>query len=204
MNFRKPLLALAILCISAVPAFAAPTIGESAPDFTLTDTHGNSHSLSDYAGQIVVLEWINHECPFVRKHYESGNMQRLQAEITADGGAWLVINSSAPGLQGHTDAETANALIEQTGSRETARLLDHDGVVGRLYDAKVTPHMYVIDTDGILVYNGAIDSNPSADPATIEGATNYVREAVNALRAGEPVEVATTRPYGCTVKYATE
>jgi peroxiredoxin len=180
---------------------AAPEIGKEAPDFTLTDSHGQSHTLSDYRGQHVVLEWLNHDCPFVKKFYGVGKMQALQKQVTEEGGIWLVINSSAPGEQGHLTADAANAVSEEKNAAQTALLLDHEGKVGRAYDAKVTPHMYVIDPNGILIYNGAIDSIRSANAADIEKADNYVLAALHASKAGQPVEHATTRPYGCGIKY---
>ena len=180
---------------------AAATVGQPAPAFTLTDTKGTTHSLADFAGKTVVLEWFNHECPFVKKHYGAGNMQRQQAAATGKGVVWLTINSSAPGKQGHVNAEQANAILAEWKSSPTAFLLDHDGTVGRAYGAKTTPHMYVIDGAGVLRYNGAIDSNPSADPADIPGATQYVEAALGDLAANRAVARGTTQPYGCSVKY---
>jgi peroxiredoxin len=180
---------------------AAATVGQPAPAFTLTDTKGTTHSLADFAGKTVVLEWFNHECPFVKKHYGAGNMQRQQAAATGKGVVWLTINSSAPGKQGHVNAEQANAILGEWKASPTAFLLDHDGTVGRAYGAKTTPHMYVIDGTGVLRYNGAIDSNPSADPADIPGATQYVEAALGDLAANRAVARGTTQPYGCSVKY---
>jgi peroxiredoxin len=182
-------------------ASAAARINEPAPEFTLTDSNGNSHSLSDFRGKTVVLEWTNAECPFVVKHYKPGNMQRQQAEATANGVVWLTINSGAPGKQGHVDGAGANAVIEKTGGKQTAYLIDADGTVGRLYGARTTPHMFVIDGEGVLRYMGAIDSNPSGDPADIAGATQYVEVALAELAAGKPVSTPVTQPYGCSVKY---
>ena len=180
---------------------AAATVGQPAPAFTLTDTKGTTHSLADFAGKTVVLEWFNHECPFVKKHYGAGNMQRQQAAATGKGVVWLTINSSAPGKQGHVNAEQANAILGEWKASPTAFLLDHDGTVGQAYGAKTTPHMYVIDGAGVLRYNGAIDSNPSADPADIPGATQYVEAALGDLAANRAVARGTTQPYGCSVKY---
>ena len=180
---------------------AAATVGQPAPAFTLTDTKGTTHSLADFAGKTVVLEWFNHECPFVKKHYGAGNMQRQQAAATGKGVVWLTINSSVPGKQGHVNAEQANAILGEWKASPTAFLLDHDGTVGRAYGAKTTPHMYVIDGTGVLRYNGAIDSNPSADPADIPGATQYVEAALGDLAANRAVARGTTQPYGCSVKY---
>ena len=180
---------------------AAATVGQPAPAFTLTDTKGTTHSLADFAGKTVVLEWFNHECPFVKKHYGAGNMQRQQAAATGKGVVWLTINSSAPGKQGHVNAEQANAILGEWKASPTAFLLDHDGTVGQAYGAKTTPHMDVIDGEGVLRYNGAIDSNPSADPADIPGATQYVEAALGDLAANRAVARGTTQPYGCSVKY---
>lgn len=199
----KSLLAAALLSTLAVAgtAHAAATVGQPAPAFTLTDTKGTTHSLSDFAGKTVVLEWFNHECPFVKKHYGAGNMQAQQNAATADGVVWLTVNSSAPGKQGHVNAEQANAVLGEWKATPTAFLLDHDGKVGQAYGAKTTPHLFVIDGDGVLRYNGAIDSNPSADPADIPGATQYVSAALGDLAANRPVARGTTQPYGCSVKY---
>lgn len=180
---------------------AAATVGQPAPAFTLTDTKGTAHSLADFAGKTVVLEWFNHECPFVKKHYGAGNMQRQQAAATGKGVVWLTINSSAAGKQGHVNAEQANAILGEWKASPTAFLLDHDGTVGQAYGAKTTPHMYVIDGTGVLRYNGAIDSNPSADPADIPGATQHVEAALGDLAANRAVARGTTQPYGCSVKY---
>ena len=201
---RNPALAIvaAIAAASAIPAaVAAPQIGEPAPDFTLTDTAGNEHSLSDFKGKPVVLEWLNYGCPFVIKHYSEGNMQSLQEKYTDAGAVWLSVNSTNPGHKDYKDAEASDAATEKHGAKPTAVLLDEDGEVGRQYGAKTTPHMYVIDADGNLAYMGAIDSVKSTDPADIEGATNYVATALDSLMAGEPVETTTTQPYGCSVKY---
>lgn len=183
-------------------ANASVTTGDAAPNFTLTDSNGTAHSLSDFKGKHVVLEWINHDCPFVKKHYKSDNMQSLQKEFTEKGVAWLSIASSAPGKQGHYDGAAWNLMTKDKGAQPTAVLLDADGTVGKLYGAQTTPHMYVIDPDGTLIYQGAIDDNPSADPADIAGSENYVRSALDSALAGEPVESGSTKAYGCSVKYA--
>jgi len=180
---------------------AAATVGEKAPEFTGVDTNGTEHSLSDFEGKIVVLEWSNHECPYVVKHYDSGNMQKIQKEATDDGVVWLTVVSSAEGKQGYLEPEEANALMEEQGSNATARIMDPSGEIGKAYGAKTTPHMYVIDEEGMLVYAGAIDSDSSFKPENIEGATNYVQEALSALENDQPIEVASTKPYGCSVKY---
>jgi len=196
----KTLILTALLSLASLPAWASKA-GVMAPDFTLTDTHGNSHSLSDFRGQTVVLEWTNHECPYVKKHYESGNMQQLQADATADGVVWLTILSSAPGKQGHTSPEEANDIIRKHGAKATARLLDYNGTVGRLYDAKTTPEMFIIDANGMIRYDGAIDDKPSFNPKSLEGATNYVTATLMAMANGEEIAVTSTPPYGCSVKY---
>ncbi len=194
--------ALAALALVAPEVQAAARVGEAAPAFSLADSNGKTHSLADYKGKTVVLEWTNHECPFVKKHYGPGNMQRQQADATAAGVVWLTINSSAAGKQGAVDGPAANAIMAEKGHKSTAYLLDPTGVVGKAYGAKTTPHMYIIDGEGIVRYAGAIDSNPSGDPADIPGATQYVVQALAELGAGKPVSVANTQPYGCSVKYA--
>ena len=192
----------AMISLLLLPLWAsAVTIGEPAPAFTLTDSNGQSHSLSDFQGKTVVLEWTNAECPFVKKHYDSDNMQAQQRAATADDVVWLVINSGAEGKQGHVSGTQANAIQTRWKAAQTAYLLDTDGTVGRAYDAKTTPHMYVIDADGVLRYNGAIDSIPSADKADLAKATQYIPPALAAIAAGTTVDPALTRPYGCSVKY---
>ncbi len=185
----------------AIPAQAQVQVGEEAPDFTLTDVLGNEHSLSDFHGQFVVLEWVNHGCPFVRKFYNAGEMQRLQEKYTEQGVVWLAICSSRSGEQGYYSPEDAARISEEKGAKHTAYLYDEPGDVGRLYGARVTPHMYVINPDGILIYQGAIDSIRSANPADIERAENYVVSALTQAMAGEEVATPVTTPYGCTVKY---
>jgi peroxiredoxin len=175
--------------------------GAEAPAFSLADTAGQMHALADYTNRIVVLEWINVDCPFVRKHYSTQNMQTLQKTYTEKGVIWLSICSSAPGKQGHFAPEAWPAIIKEQTIRSTAVLLDADGTAGRLYGARTTPHMFVIDAAGALAYQGAIDDNPSWDPATLEGAHNYVAAALDALLDGRAVETQDTKPYGCSVKY---
>jgi len=194
-------IAVGLSAVAAAPCGAEVTVGQPAPDFSLADTQGASHALSALKGKYVVLEWSNHECPFVRKHYGSGNMQQLQAEATGKGVAWLTIVSSAPGKQGHVTPKQANSLRAQRGDHSTAMLLDPDGSVGRLYGAKTTPHMFVIDPEGMLIYAGAIDDKPSTDPADIPGATNYVQRALDQAMAGKAVPTPETKSYGCSVKY---
>ncbi len=176
-------------------------IGAKAPDFTATDSNGKTQSLASYKGKIVVLEWLNRQCPFVRKHYSSGNMQTLQKTYTGKGVIWFSVISSAPGKQGYCTPEEANAFVRENGAAPSAVLLDPQGTVGRLYGAKTTPHMFIINADGILVYDGAIDDKPSTDTADVTGAKNYVRSALDEILAGRPVTVATSQPYGCSVKY---
>lgn len=199
---------LALSTLAALALFMAPVanaaveVGKPAPEFTGTDSNGKSHKLSDFKGKVVVLEWTNPECPFVVKHYDSNNMQKLQEEFTAKDVVWLTINSSAEGQQGHQTGEEANKYITEKGAKATARLLDSSGEIGKTYGAKTTPHMFVIDKDGTLVYAGAIDDNDSAKAEDAATAKNHVREALNELLAGKPVTTAQTNPYGCSVKYA--
>lgn len=193
----------AVILLSVIgAALAAPQTGQPAPEFALTDSNGKSHKLSDFKGKFVVLEWLNHGCPFVKKHYGSGNMQKLQKEYTGKDVVWLSIVSSAPGKQGHMSPAETNKAKEESGSAATAVLIDEDGTVGRLYDAKTTPHMFVVNPEGVLIYMGAIDSVKSPDPADIAGAKNYVKQALDEAMAGKPVSEPTTTAYGCGVKYA--
>lgn len=193
------IMAIALCCGAAMAGEAV--VGQPAPDFTLTDIDGASHTLSGLRGKVVVLEWTNYDCPFVKKHYGTDNMQSIQKQYTEQGVVWFSICSSAPGKQGNYPAEKWPDLMKEKDSAPTAVLLDADGVVGRLYGAKTTPHMFVVDAGGVLVYAGAIDDNAAADPSTVEGAHNYVRAALDAVKAGQPVEKASTQPYGCSVKY---
>jgi peroxiredoxin len=189
------------LLVAAGTAVAAPQIGQSAPEFTLTDSNGQSHNLSDFKGKFVVLEWLNHGCPFVQKHYDGGNMQGLQKEYTGKDVVWLSIASSAPGKQGHMSPEETNKAKEEKGSAATAILIDEDGTVGKLYDAKVTPELFVINPEGTLIYAGAIDDKKSVDAADVAGARNYVKQALDEAMAGNPVSTPQTEAYGCGVKY---
>lgn len=198
-----PYICLAMLAIIVVmPARAAVEIGKPAPAITATDINGNAFDLSAHKGKIVVLEWFNKGCPYVQKHYDGGNMQKLQTQAKADGIEWVTIISSAEGQQGYVTADEAKTDFGTYKSEQSAILLDPQGTIGKAYDAKTTPHMFVIDAQGNLAYAGAIDSNSSANPATIADAENYVTEALNALKAGEAVKTTTTTPYGCGVKYA--
>lgn len=198
MHILPPvILAAALLFGLAGDAVAA----DAAPTFTLENASGERVSLADFRGRYVVLEWTNHQCPFVRKHYESGNMQSQQAFARERGIVWLSIISSAPGEQGRVSGPKALNIAERQGARPTHILFDPDGTVGRDYDARTTPHMYIVDPDGQLIYQGGIDSIPSADPADIPRATQYVHVALQQALADEPVTSRSTRPYGCSVKY---
>ncbi len=179
-----------------------PVIGKPAPGFTLMGANGKEHSLSDYKGSFIVLEWFNPDCPFVKKHYNSKNMQKLQKHYREKGVVWMIINSSAKGRQGHCTTERANEVIKEKDMVSTAFLLDHDGKVGKMYGAKTTPHMYVIDKEGLLIYNGAIDNMPTTKIKDIKDAKNYVWEALDEAMAGKSVSVKSSQPYGCSVKYA--
>jgi len=195
----KTLLLSTALIAAPFLAQAGVETDAPAPDFTLTDTNGREHSLSDFEGKFVVLEWLNHGCPFVARHYDSGNLPGLQEEYTDEGVVWLSIVSSAPGTQGHHSPEKANEISEEKGAAPTAVLLDPTGKVGKAYAARTTPHMYVIDPGGDLIYQGAIDDDPRGRKG--DEAACYVTAALDSAMAGEEVEVDTTRPYGCSVKY---
>lgn len=198
----KSLLLLPVLTlILNLSAFSAVEPGETAPDFTLKDSKGNSKKLSSYSGKFVVLEWMNPECPFVKKHYSIGNMQSLQKEYTTKGVVWLSIISSAPGKQGYCTGPQAEANIKDQKASPTAVLLDPSGEVGQLYGAKTTPHMFVINPEGKLIYMGAIDSIRSANSSDCAKAENYIRQTLDAALAGKPVPTPETKSYGCSVKY---
>lgn len=183
------------------PVLAQLAVGTAAPNFRASDVNGRPVSLADYRGKTVVLEWTNPDCPSVKKHYDSGNMQKTQAAAAADGAVWLTVNSSAEGKQGYMTPAEAKAFAASQQSRRTAYLLDPKGEVGRSFGATSTPHMYVIDPGGTLVYNGGIDDKPSTDEEDIAGARNHVLAALGELKAGKPVSVPATRAYGCAVKY---
>lgn len=204
-SFMTSLLLLTICLFSSANTAAMPTgaltTGKPAPDFTLPGSDGKTHSLSDYRGKKVVLEWTNHGCPYVQKHYDSGNMQNIQKQLTDQGIVWLSVISSKPGSQGHVDADGAKQLTNSRNAHPTTVLLDPKGDVGRQYGAKTTPHMYIIDEQGQLVYQGAIDDKPSARQSSLEGANNYVLAALDDLNGGRAVQAADTTPYGCSVKY---
>lgn len=193
----------AALAAALFPAtvYSQAQVGAAAPDFTATDSRGHTEALSSFHGKYVVLEWHNQGCPYTRKHYASGNMQALQKEWTAKGVVWFTVISSAPGMQGYVTASEENAYLARMHADPTAVLLDPDGKIGHLYDAKTTPQMVVIDPQGKIVYDGAIDNRPTPDEADIRGADNYVNDALSAAMAGKPIEVSHTRPYGCSVKY---
>lgn len=204
---RRTLLALAFpmyvaAAALATPALAQPTIGQPAPAFQAKDADGRTRSLSEFKGRTVVLEWTNEGCPYVQKHYNSGNMQRLQKQAVKDGAVWLTVISSAPEMQGHLTGPQAKAWKAKAGAASTAVLLDPTGVVGRAYEAKTTPHMFIVDKAGTLVYMGGIDDKPSSDPASLKGARNYVSAALADVKAGRAVAQPATRSYGCSVKYA--
>ena len=196
--FRVFLITLALVAGSAI---AAPRVGEPAPDFTGVDTQGKTHRLADYRGKTVVLEWTNHDCPYVRKHYGAGNLQEQQREAAAQGVIWLSVISSAPGQQGYVSPAEADELTRSRKAAPHAVLLDPEGRIGRAYGAKTTPHLYIIDEAGKLVYMGGIDSLATADPADVPKATQYVRVALKERAAGQPISAPVTRPYGCSVKY---
>jgi len=200
-----PLLKLAAPIIAGVlmtaTAHAVPEVGKPAPDFSAVDSNGKTVKLSGFRGKIVVLEWTNDGCPYVQKHYGSGNMQSLQKDAAAKGAVWLTIISSAPGKQGYVDGAGANKLTKSRGAAPTAVLLDPEGAIGHLYDARTTPHMFIVNKDGTLVYMGGIDDKPTSNPGDIQSAKNFVRVALDEVMAGKPVSEAITRPYGCSVKY---
>lgn len=192
---------LGTLLLSPQPLRADLKTGEPAPDFTLTDIHGAAQALSSFKGKTVVLEWTNYQCPFVVKHYGSGNMQNLQKSYTGQGVIWLSINSSAEGKQGHFTPEKWKAELAGNKAAPTAVLLDPDGKVGKTYGAQTTPHMYIIDPQGNLIYEGAIDDKASTEAGDIASSKNYVQAALDESLAGKPVSVSSTKAYGCSVKY---
>ena len=201
-QFMKPLLVISLLMVLGSISLAhAQRVGESAPTFQAKDSNGQMHNLSDYRSKYVVLEWHNNGCPYTRKHYESGNMQRLQKEWTAKGVVWFTVISSAPGQQGYVTAQEENDYLKRMNAAPTAALLDPHGDLGRLYSAKTTPHMFIINPAGVLIYDGAIDNQPTTEESDISGAQNYVTAALHEAMAGQPVATPTSRPYGCSVKY---
>ena len=202
MKTKLLILTLTAFSSALLLAAEAPKVGASAPGFSLPDSHGKTHSLGDFQGKYVVLEWFNPGCPFVQKHYKSENMQALQKEFTGKGVAWLTIDSSAEGTQGYLTPAAANKQMADWKMHPSALLLDPAGKVGHEYAATNTPHMYVIDPGGKLIYSGAIDDKPTARPADIQGATNYVQAALSEAMAGKPVTTPNSRAYGCSIKYA--
>jgi alkyl hydroperoxide reductase subunit AhpC len=198
---RNLLCGLAVATLLAGLCYAQK-VGAPAPDFKATDSNGRMRQLSEYRGKYVVLEWHNNGCPFTRKHYESGNMQRLQKEWTSRGAIWFTVISSATGQQGYVTAAQENEYLKRMNAVPTAALLDPQGDVGRLYAAKTTPHMFIINPDGVLIYDGAIDNKSTTDQSDIATATNYVSQALGEAMAGKAISTPTSRPYGCSVKYA--
>ena len=197
---RRTLLALPALAFAA-SVHAAPSVGQPAPDFTLTDTTGKPVKLSDHRGKYVVLEWTNPGCPYVRKHYDSGNMPATQRDAVAKGVVWLSINSTEKGSYDYLEPARLASWMKERKATPSAVLMDVDGAAGQAYGARTTPHMYIVNAQGLLVYAGGIDSIPSAREADIQKATNYVRQGLTELLAGRPVSVATSQAYGCSIKY---
>jgi peroxiredoxin len=198
---RLTFAALAVLLTASAPAAPPPAVNSPAPGFTLMDSNGKKHSLQDFQGKYVVLEWVNYDCPFVRKHYKSGNMQKIQQTYSAKDVVWLSICSSAPDKQGYFEGEDLTDRIKTEKAVPTAYLVDPEGTVGRLYDAKTTPHMFVINPKGILVYAGAIDDMASTDVDDIAKSKNYVAAALDAAMSGKAPATSSSKPYGCSVKY---
>ena len=197
----KTKLAFALVFLLMLPVVAAVRVGEAAPNFTATDSNGHPHNLAESKGKYVVLEWHNQGCPYTKKHYDSGNMQKLQKLWTSKGVVWFTVISSAPGEQGYVTAAQENDYVKRMDAAPTAVLLDPKGDLGHLYGAKTTPHMFVINPQGQLIYEGAIDDKPTPEQSDIAGATNYVTAALEESMAGKQVEVPASRPYGCSVKY---
>lgn len=197
----RVLAAIAIATTVAAPAFAAPTLGQPAPAFQAVDAAGRTRSLSEFRGKTVVLEWTNNGCPYVQKHYNSGNMQGLQRQAAKDGVVWLTVISSAPGMQGYLTGPQARQWKGEVKAASADVLLDPKGTVGRAYEAKSTPHIFIVDKAGRLAYMGGIDDRPYSDPESLKGATNYVEAALADIKAGRAVAQPATKPYGCSVKY---
>src|SRR5947207_14303955 len=192
---------LASLTTTTLLALDSPPVGGAAPDFSLADAKGQTHSLSQYKGKYVVIEWVNPEFPFVKKHYGSDNMQKLQKEYTDKGVVWLTIDSNAPGTEGNLTPEQAQKVATSWKTQQTALLLDPDGKVGRAYGAKNTPNMVIINPEGKIAYEGAIDSKATPNPADIPSSTNYIKSALDQSLAGKSISTPQTKPYGCSVKY---
>src|SRR4029077_6934654 len=200
MNKKITLTVLTSLIATAIFALEPPPLSSAAPELSLPDAQGQTHSLSQYKGKYVVLEWFNPECPFVKKHYGSDNMQKLQQEYTAKGVVWLTIDSNAPGTEGNLTPDQAQKVMASWKTRQTALLLDPESNVARSYGAKNTPDMIVINPEGKIVYEGAIDNKATPNPNDIPSSTNYVKAALDESLAGKPVSNPTTKPYGCSVK----
>ena len=201
MNMKVTLAVFTSLIATTVFASDVPSVGTAAPEFSLPDANGQTHSLSEYKGKYVVLEWFNPECPFVKKHYGTSNMQNLQKQYTDKGVVWLTIDSNAPGTEGSITPEQAQKVSASWKTHQTALLLDPEGKAGRAYGAKNTPNMVIINPDGKIAYEGAIDSKASPNPADIPSSTNYVKAALDESLAGKPITTPQTKPYGCSVKY---
>lgn len=201
MKLRPALISGLIITIASVALLAEAKVGTTAPDFTLSTDQGVEHSLAQYRGSYVVLEWVNLDCPFVKKHYDSKNMQGLQKRFTKEGVVWLSISSSAKGKQGHLRGKELKQRLKKHDVAHTAYLVDTDGKVGKAFGAKTTPHMFVIDPEGVVIYAGAIDNKPSTKKEDVEGADNYVSAALTQALAGEEITTKATKPYGCSVKY---
>jgi len=197
----KRILSISVLVLTLALLAPAAKVGDAAPGFSATDSNGKLHRLSDYKGKFVVLEWTNSGCPFTRKHYSSGNMQRLQKEWTAKGVVWLTVLSSAPGQQGYKTPAEENDYLRQASAAPTAALMDPSGSLGHLYGAKTTPDIFIIDPSGKLIYDGAIDDKPTTDVEDVASAKNYVNATLTEAMAGQPIVTANTQPYGCSVKY---
>ena len=201
MKTKLFITAIGAFFASAIYAGDVPPVGTAAPEFSLPDANGKTHSLSQYKSKYVVLEWFNPECPFVKKHYGSGNMQKLQAEYIGKGIIWLTIDSNAPGTEGNITAEQGQKIMASWKTHQTALLLDPESKVAKLYGAKNTPDMIVINPEGKIIYEGAIDSKATPNPDDIPSSTNYVKAALDESLAGKPVSNPATKPYGCSVKY---
>jgi peroxiredoxin len=201
MKTKSILITVSSFIATTLLAVDSPPVGSAAPDFSVADSKGKTHSLSQYKGKHVVLEWFNPDCPFVKKHYGGGNMQKLQEQYTGKGVIWLTIDSNAPGFEGNLTPEQAEKKMNEWKTHQTALLLDPEGKAGRAYGAKNTPHMFVINPEGKVIYEGAIDSKASPNPADIPSSTNYVKVALDESLSGKPVTTANTKPYGCSIKY---
>ena len=203
MNKSSVLLTSFALFVSSLSAgaFAAATVGQPAPDFTLTDINGKAVKLSEFKGKNVVMEWHNPGCPFVQKHYNTSNMQGLQSKYDVKDTVWLTVNSTEPAHQDYLSNDKLNAYLKDKKATPDAYMTDADGKIGKIYGAKTTPHMYVINPAGVIAYAGAIDDKPSANPQDVKGAKNFVVAALDDIKAGKPVATASTQPYGCSVKY---